>query len=96
MEIATKSQLVEKEDIVSLHFPKDPLPRTKDEKKVLMMKLQKAQTLGNVHHNKIKIHFQDDQGPKVVNTTVWALGTDYVVLKKGIFVPINRIIDVEV
>jgi hypothetical protein len=96
MEIATKPQLIEKEDIVNLRFPKEPLQRTKDEQKILMMKLQKAQTLGNVHHNKIKIYFQDNQGQKVVNTTVWALGTDYVVLKKGIFIPINRIVDVEV
>ena len=40
MEIATKPQLIEKEDIVNLRFPKEPLQRTKDEQKILMMKLQ--------------------------------------------------------
>jgi hypothetical protein len=96
METATKPELIEKEDIVNLHFPKDPLPRTKDEKSILTMKLQKAQTLGNLHHNKIKIQFMDDKGLKEVNTTVWAVGDDYVVLKKGIFIPINRIVDLQI
>lgn len=96
METATKPQLVEKESISSLHFPKEPLKRTKDEQKILMMKLQKAQTLGNIHHNKIRIQFMDDESLKEVNTTVWALGDDYIVLKKGVFIPINRIVDVEI
>lgn len=96
METATKPIRVEKETISSLNFPKEPLKRTKDEQKILMMKLQKAQTLGNIHHNKIKIQFMDEEGLKEVNTTVWALGDDYIVLKKGVFIPINRITDVEI
>jgi hypothetical protein len=96
METSTKPEIIEKEDITALSFPKEPLSRTKDEKSILTMKLQKAQTLGNIHHNKIKILFKDDKGLKEVNTTVWAVGEDYVVLKKGVFIPINRIVDLQI
>lgn len=96
MEIVLNPELIEKESISNLHFPSEALEKTKDEHKILRMKLQKAQTLGNIHHNKIKIWFKDDVGLKEVRTTVWALGEDNIVLKKGVFIPIHRIVDVQI
>lgn len=96
MEAVINPKLIEKESIPSLHFPSDAIQRTKDEKKILRMKLQKAQTLGNIHHNKIKIWFKDEEGLKEVRTTVWALGEDNIVLKQGIFIPIHRIVDIQI
>ena len=95
-QVLTKPVLIEKEAITSLTFPKDNLERSKDEEKILRMKLEKAQTLGNIHHNKIKIWFKDSEGLKEVRTTVWALGEKHIVLKKGVFIPINRIVDVQI
>ncbi len=90
-----KTKLIEKEEVSSLHFPSEPISiRTEQEQKELIAKLKTATTLGNVHHNKIKIIFQDDEGLKEVRTTIWATGDRHIVLKKGTFIPINRIVDI--
>jgi hypothetical protein len=53
--------------------------------------LNRAQALGNLEHSKIKIFFEDNHSKKVVETTVWAVTDNSVVLKKGVEIPINRI-----
>ena len=53
--------------------------------------LNRAQSLGNLEHSKIKIFFEDNQSKKVVETTVWAVTDNQVVLKQGVGIPINRI-----
>ncbi len=93
MEVLIKPVLVEKEDVSKLHFPNDSASGTVDTK-TLKRKLSRATTLGNIHHGKIKIIFEDDQGLKEVRTTVWAAGEKHIVLKRGVTIPIHRIVDV--
>jgi hypothetical protein len=90
-----KAQLIEKENVANLHFPVNQnfLTETID-KNQLLMKLNRATSLGNLEHIKSSIFFQDDEGIKVVNTTIWATAEKYILLKKGVFIPINRIIDI--
>ncbi len=85
---------VEKEEISSLIFPKTPIHKTEDELKILKHYLRRAMILGNLHHSKIKIVFEDDKGTKEVRTTVWAVGDKNIVLKQGTIIPINRIISI--
>jgi hypothetical protein len=80
--------LVEKETIPSLSF--------KDKSRVqqhpnLRKQIDKATILGNTHRRKVFIVFEDDDGVKRVNTTIWASGTKFVCLKGGIWIPINRL-----
>jgi hypothetical protein len=85
-------QIIEKENIHALKFPSEEVLEDIDAIIQRRVDLQRAQTLGNIEHMKIKIFFEDDESKKVVETTVWAV-TDYsVVLKKGVGIPINRII----
>lgn len=92
---ALRTQLIEKELVPNLIFPSNPIYiRSENEQKELVKKLERATTLGNVHHNKIKIIFQDDEGLKEVRTTIWATGDKHIVLKQGTFIPINRIVDI--
>lgn len=85
---------IEKEEISKLIFPKAAVQKTSDELKVLKHSLRRAMILGNLHHTKIKIVFEDDKGPKEVRTTVWAVGDKNIVLKQGTVIPINRIISI--
>ncbi len=85
------STLVQKEEIGEFQFPKEEVLSTVEEIKLRKRDLERATTLGNVEHAKIKIYFEDDHGPKVVETTIWATGEDYIVLKKGVLIPIHRI-----
>lgn len=39
----------------------------------------------------MKIYFEDDICGHVVETTVWGVTSDRIILKQGVVIPINRI-----
>ncbi len=88
---AKTATLVQKEDVENMHFPKEDVLIDPVAIKQRKADLVRATTLGNVEHNKIKIFFEDDEGFKVVETTIWATGEDNIVLKKSVTIPIQRI-----
>ena len=94
MTISAKPQLIEKENIPSLLFPSNSVERTKEDLKILVRKLRRSMMLGNVHRTKMRIQFEDEEGLKEVRTTIWAVGDRNIVVKKGVLIPINRIVDV--
>jgi uncharacterized protein (UPF0248 family) len=86
---------IEKEDIEFLIFPQKPIRlKNKLEQNRIIRRLENATTIGNLHHRKVEITFQDSIGLKKVNTTIWATGEKYIVLKKGVIIPINRIVQI--
>ena len=89
--MATTFETIEKENIHSLRFPTNEVLQDKDAIFQRNSDLNRAQSLGNLEHSKIKIFFEDNQSKKVVETTVWAVTDNQVVLKQGIGIPINRI-----
>ena len=86
--------VIKKETIPSLKFPNQPVINTKDTLELLKKKLRRSMILGNVHHTKMRIIFEDEEGAKEVHTTIWAVGDKNIVLKKGVIIPIHRLIDV--
>jgi len=85
---------VQKEDIEKLIFPQESIERTEEQTRELNRKLQDAMTLGNLHHSKIKIIFEDSEGLKEVETTVWVAGENFISLKGGVSIPVRRIVEV--
>lgn len=86
--------LIEKESIPKLSFPKQSIIETKKQLDLLKRKLRRSMILGNVHRTKMRIIFQDDDGVKEVQTTIWAVGDKNIVLKRGVIIPIHRLVDV--
>jgi Flp pilus assembly CpaE family ATPase len=84
-------QLVEKEEVSSLHFPKNDVLLERDAIVQRTVDLQRAQALGNLEHGKIKIYFEDDACKKMVETTVWGFTDQEVILKQGMIIPVNRV-----
>lgn len=84
-------QTVEKEEIAALHFPHQEVLEEKEEIKQRQSDLERALTLGNLEHSKIRIYFEDDHSKKVVETTIWGITDERVILKKGLVIPIHRI-----
>jgi len=82
---------IEKEKIHQLSFPKTDVLGTTEEIKQRHFELNRALALGNLEHSKIRIYFEDNQSKKVVETTVWAVTDQRVILKQGHSIPINRI-----
>ncbi|MDX1445785.1 hypothetical protein [Lishizhenia sp.] len=89
--IENQATLVEKEVIPTLHFKHVAKHNVN---KDLHEKLKEATTLGNLHHGKCAIIFEDEGGLKRVETTVWATGAKYICLKGGIWLPISCIREV--
>lgn len=94
MNTTLKPTVIEKEIIPNLNFPNQPLDKTKDEMKKLVLKLKRSMILGNIDRTKMRIIFEDNEGVKEVRTTIWAVGDKNIVLKKGVTIPINRLRDV--
>ncbi len=44
----------------------------------------------------MRIEFEDDEGLKAVETTIWATGQKYICLKGGVWLPISRIREVKI
>ncbi len=86
---------IEKENISGLKFPDTDVLTSKEEIKNRISNLERALKLGNLEHNKIKIIFEDSEGIKQVNTTVWGVTDKRVILKQGVVIPIHRIHEVK-
>ncbi|MDP5097832.1 MAG: hypothetical protein NWP90_09180 [Flavobacterium sp.] len=84
-------ELIEKEQIGILSFPTSEVLHDKAD--ILQRKndLDRALTLGNLEHVKIKIFFEDDSSKKSVETTIWGVTDNRVILKQGVVIPVNRI-----
>jgi len=88
--------IVSKESISNLNFPNEEVLKSKEDIISRMLDLERATTLGNVEHNKIKIIFEDSEGLKQVETTIWATTDKRIILKGGVVVPIYRIHEVKI
>jgi hypothetical protein len=89
-------ELVEKEVIEKYHFSEVEILTTEEDRKERQKKLDRAISLGNLEHQKVKIYFADDEGKKVVHTTIWAVTDKAILLKTNVVIPINRIIKLEI
>ncbi|HEY0031247.1 MAG TPA: hypothetical protein VGC65_10845 [Bacteroidia bacterium] len=92
----TSPESIDKEDISGLKFPDTDVLKTKEAIRARNTDLERALKLGNLEHNKIKIVFEDSEGIKQVNTTVWGVTDKRVILKQGVVIPIHRIHEVNV
>jgi hypothetical protein len=84
-------QTIDKEEIALLKFPQTDVLDDVDEIKARISEINRALSLGNLEHSKIKIFFEDIESKKVVDTTVWGVTDKNVMLKQGVMIPIHRI-----
>jgi len=83
---------IEKESVSSMTFNKEiEIEQHED----LRHELEQETRLGNGYHSKVSIYFNDDEGSKRVETTIWATGSKYICLKGGVWIPISRIVEVK-
>ena len=95
MSTTANSRVIEKEQISTLEFPTTDVLDS-DEKKILRLKkLQMAAEYGNIAQHKVEILFEDDDGKKKVDTTVWEVKDNLVYLKHNITIPVTRIYSVK-
>ena len=88
-------QEVKKEMIGELSFPQAEVLSEKDLIRARQSDLDRALALGNLEHSKIRIYFEDSESRKMVETTVWGVTDNRVILKQGVVIPIGRIHSVQ-
>lgn len=88
--------LVEKEVIADYHFPSEEVLTREADTQEREKALKRAISLGNLEHQKVRIYFVDDQGQKVVETTIWGITDQAILLKRNVRIPINRISKLEI
>ncbi|MFN7044759.1 MAG: hypothetical protein ACK4M1_06150 [Flavobacterium sp.] len=84
-------ELIDKEIIPTLNFPKSDVLDDKEALAERKNHLDRALSLGNLEHVKIKIYFEDDSSRKMVETTIWGVTDERVILKQGVVIPVKRI-----
>jgi len=75
-------EIIEKEKIDTLKFPHSEVLEDDSAIKERKNALERALSLGNLEHSKIQIYFEDGVSKKMVETTVWAVTDESVVLRK--------------
>lgn len=70
------------------------IPSIEDKTEHWKQELSYAVRLGNEFKGKTTITFETTEGSRTVQTTVWSLTDNYIVLKGGITVPLKSIMEV--
>jgi len=89
--ITIKVKTIDKERIPELVFPSSEVVGDAEARRVRNSDIDKAMHLGNGSKLKVKIVFEDNQSKKQVDTTVWGVTDQRVILKKGVAIPTHRI-----
>ncbi|HTA84156.1 MAG TPA: hypothetical protein VK783_14525 [Bacteroidia bacterium] len=85
---------IEKEFIEKLNFPEQEVLLTPEEINHRQYEAQRAMKLGNYFQDKVKIIFEDSEGMKMVETTIWGVTDKRLLLKRGLMIPLHRIHDI--
>ncbi len=87
-------EVIQKEQIKFLKFPKEDVLNKKKDQIDRFLELQRALSLGNLERQKVRIVFVDDGGFKKVETTIWGITDKEVILKQATIIPLERIISI--
>lgn len=87
---------IEKESIKDLSFSKKEVLLDTDSQMMRNHDLHRAQILGNLSQGKVSIWFETaNQKMYRVETTIWAVGSQFITLKGGTAIPINSILKID-
>lgn len=82
---------IAKEQVNDLRFPSTEVLQDRDDIRKRRMDLERALVLGNLEKSKVRIVFEDEGGMKMVETTIWSLTDDRVILKGNMGIPLRRV-----
>lgn len=90
-----KATVVAKEEISSFKFPKEDVLKDKERQKELKNSIEKGMKLGNSYKGKVRIVFEDNEGLKSVETTIWGFTDKNILLKQTTLIPIRRVHEIK-
>lgn len=88
--------VIDKEQLPTIRFSKEEVIPERTEQVKRSVNLFRAMLLGNIEHCKVNIIFKDQNNMlHRVETTIWAVLEEYIILKGGKNIPIKAIIDID-
>jgi hypothetical protein len=85
---------IAKEQVSELRYPAGEVLKSREDIQARRTQLERALVLGNLEKYKVRIIFEDEGGLKLVETTVWSVTDDRVILKGNVGIPMRRILQV--
>ena len=82
---------IEKEMLDKIHYPDQEVLLEPEQITKRESNAKKAIKLGNLFKDKVKVVFEDTEGIKLVQTTIWGMTERYLIFKRGMVMPLNRI-----
>jgi hypothetical protein len=92
--MSTAYNEIAKEDVGSLRFPNEDVLTSENDRKLRRSALERAMALGNLERIKFKVYFEDLQTKFFVDTTIWGVTDESVILKQGLIIPAKRIVNI--
>jgi hypothetical protein len=90
------AEFIPKEQLGHIQFEKSDVLNDAESQKTRMLELHRAMRLGNLYHGKVKINFKTRSGLlQQVETTIWAVTENYILLKGGAYIPVVAILSLE-
>lgn len=87
--------LIQKEDILQIRFSKEEVLQSDLEIKIRDRELQKALSLGNLEHGKVKLIFLDRACKTYqIETTIWAVTDESICLKGDLLLPKRAVLSI--
>jgi len=81
--------LISKEDLPDYEMAKGEALKDSSDIERRRVDLERAMKLGNNEHQKVKIIFETTEGTMAVDTTVWEVTQNYLILKSNMAIPIR-------
>jgi hypothetical protein len=94
-EIKDATILIEKEEITEFSFPVGDVLTTEEGREERQARIQRGMRLGNSMKGKVKIIFEDVDGLKKVETTIWGFTDKNIILKKTTIIPIRCVHEIK-
>ena len=92
----TTALKIDKESIKDISFSKKEVLPDRESQMMRNHDLHRAQILGNLSQGKVSIWFEAaNQKTYLVETTIWAVGSQFITLKGGTAIPINSILKID-
>jgi hypothetical protein len=82
---------IEKDLLEAIQFPQQEVLATNEQIEKRKYEAKRAMKLGSSFDDKVKIVFEDVDGRKMLEGIVWGVTDKYLMLKRGMALPLHRI-----
>ena len=85
---------LDNDQILKVAFKNDNNMSVQENINMKDQKLYMAMLMGNNYYNNVRIIFNTEEGESEIVSRIWARTDKFIVLRGGVFIPINSVVDI--